>query len=109
MNSHHYGAAGDGVTDSYARYGGASIYEPSAGDRLLADAPARRRRRLIKPASIVVALATIAAGVTAYMVASNAAAAPNPNCTLIVPANPLSAAGLATPYQLTATNADNGP
>jgi hypothetical protein len=38
-----------------------------------------------------------------------AAAAPNPNCTLIVPANPLSATGLATPYQLTATNPANGP
>jgi hypothetical protein len=30
--------------------------------------------------------------------------APNPNCTLIVPANPLSAEGLATPYQLLATD-----
>jgi hypothetical protein len=30
-------------------------------------------------------------------------AAPNPNCTLIVPNNPLSAEGLATPYQLLAT------
>ncbi|HJP77346.1 MAG TPA: hypothetical protein VJ914_23965 [Pseudonocardiaceae bacterium] len=37
-----------------------------------------------------------------------AAAAPNPNCSLIVPANPLSATGLATPYQLTATNPANG-
>jgi hypothetical protein len=34
--------------------------------------------------------------------------APNPNCTLIVPANPLSAQGLATPYQLTATNGKQG-
>lgn len=34
--------------------------------------------------------------------------APNPDCTLIVPANPLSAQGLATPYQLTATNRDKG-
>jgi len=33
-----------------------------------------------------------------------AAATPNPDCTLIVPKNPLTAAGLATPYQLTATN-----
>jgi hypothetical protein len=40
---------------------------------------------------------------------THAAAAPNPNCTLIVPANPLSAKGLATPYQLAATNAANGP
>jgi hypothetical protein len=29
--------------------------------------------------------------------------APNPNCTLIVPANPLTAQGLATPYQLKGT------
>lgn len=33
---------------------------------------------------------------------------PNPNCTLAVPANPLTAAGLATPYQLTATDQGNG-
>jgi hypothetical protein len=31
-------------------------------------------------------------------------AAPNPNCTLIVPNNPLSAEGLAIPYQLLATD-----
>jgi len=31
-------------------------------------------------------------------------AAPNPNCTLSVPTNPLSAEGLATPYQLLATD-----
>jgi hypothetical protein len=31
-------------------------------------------------------------------------AMPNPNCTLIVPTNPLSAEGLATPYQLLATD-----
>ncbi|HWC79165.1 MAG TPA: hypothetical protein VG756_04295 [Pseudonocardiaceae bacterium] len=37
------------------------------------------------------------------------AAAPNPNCTLTVPTNPLSAAGLATPYQLTATDPAMGP
>ncbi len=41
---------------------------------------------------------------------SYADAAPNPNCTLIVPANPLSAQGLATPYQLFAPDAAaNGP
>jgi hypothetical protein len=34
---------------------------------------------------------------------------PNADCTLIVPRNPLSAAGLATPYQLTATDPANGP
>jgi hypothetical protein len=42
--------------------------------------------------------------------ASHAAATPNPNCTLIVPTNPLSAQGLATPYQLFAPDAAaNGP
>jgi hypothetical protein len=35
--------------------------------------------------------------------------ATNPNCTLIVPNAPLSAQGLATPYQLVATNRRNGP
>lgn len=36
-------------------------------------------------------------------------AAPNPDCTLIVPENPLSAKGLATPFQLTATDPNGGP
>ncbi|MEV7776408.1 hypothetical protein [Kitasatospora sp. NPDC086791] len=35
-------------------------------------------------------------------------AQPNMNCTLKVPANPLTAAGLATPYVLSATNAAQG-
>jgi hypothetical protein len=34
--------------------------------------------------------------------------AQNPNCTIIVPNAPLSAVGLATPYQLTATNPGEG-
>jgi hypothetical protein len=33
----------------------------------------------------------------------------NLDCTLVVPPNPLSAQGLATPYQLVATNPANGP
>ncbi|MEU9041396.1 MULTISPECIES: hypothetical protein [unclassified Kitasatospora] len=35
-------------------------------------------------------------------------AQPNPNCTLTVPADPLTAQGLATPYRLSATNAAQG-
>jgi hypothetical protein len=35
--------------------------------------------------------------------------APNPNCTLIVPPAPLTAQGLATPYELVSTNRRNGP
>ena len=39
----------------------------------------------------------------------DAAPAPNPNCTLIVPRDPTGAAGLATPYQLVATDRAAGP
>jgi hypothetical protein len=41
--------------------------------------------------------------------AAAAAAVPNPNCTLIVPNHPLSANGLATPFQLVATDPKGGP
>ena len=41
--------------------------------------------------------------------ATTTAATPDPNCTIIVPANPLTAAGLMTPYQLTATDPAMGP
>lgn len=49
-----------------------------------------------------------AAAATTTTPAAQAAATPNPNCTLIVPANPLSAQGLATPFQLVATDAAMG-
>ncbi|HEX6527825.1 MAG TPA: hypothetical protein VF070_48570 [Streptosporangiaceae bacterium] len=54
-------------------------------------------------------VAAAAAGATHVFSTGKAAAAVNMNCSLIVPANPLSAQGLATPYQLTATNPANGP
>jgi hypothetical protein len=38
-----------------------------------------------------------------------AAATPNANCTLVVPDDPLSARGLASPYQLRATDRRQGP
>ncbi|HET9656265.1 MAG TPA: hypothetical protein VFP72_12990, partial [Kineosporiaceae bacterium] len=41
--------------------------------------------------------------------AAQAAAAVNMDCTLIVPANPTTAQGLSTPYQLVATNPAAGP
>ena len=41
--------------------------------------------------------------------AAAAAAVPNPDCTLIVPPHPLSANGLATPFQLIATDPNGGP
>jgi len=40
---------------------------------------------------------------------SSLVSAQNLNCTIIIPAFPLTAAGLATPYQLTATNPADGP
>jgi hypothetical protein len=46
---------------------------------------------------------------TAAPAAAAAEAAPNPDCTLIVPENPLSAKGLATPFQLVATDPNGGP
>jgi hypothetical protein len=43
------------------------------------------------------------------LIAPAAAADPNPNCSLIVPPQPLTAKGLATPYQLVATDPAAGP
>jgi hypothetical protein len=79
----------------------------------------RKRRKYPTPTVVLVAvsvpvlLGIIAISIFVVMprVHSHAAGAANPNvnCTLVVPANPLSAKGLATPYQLTATDAALGP
>ncbi|HWZ19151.1 MAG TPA: hypothetical protein VNW73_10170 [Ktedonobacteraceae bacterium] len=59
---------------------------------------------------VSLAIALIGAGVFVLPhIGSHAAQAVNGDCTLIVPAQPLTAQGLATPYQLVATNPDNGP
>jgi len=55
------------------------------------------------------ATATATTCPTSTATATTTAATPDPNCTIIVPANPLSAAGLMTPYQLTATDPAMGP
>jgi hypothetical protein len=53
---------------------------------------------------------TMATQSPAVAAAAAAPATPNMNCTLIVPDNPLSAKGLATPYKLFGTDAAaNGP
>jgi len=58
---------------------------------------------------VSLAIALIGAGVFVLPhIESHAAQAVNGDCTLIVPAQPLTAQGLATPYQLVATNPDNG-
>jgi hypothetical protein len=59
--------------------------------------------------SIIIASAFIVGEVILPRFGVDAASAANPNCTLLVPANPLTAAGLATPYQLSSTNAAQGP
>ena len=72
------------------------------------------RRRRFSPLSLIGVAITLAALVVGGLIfvlpriGSHAAGAANGNCTLIVPANPLTAQGLATPYQLTATNAADG-
>src|SRR5712691_9328678 len=56
------------------------------------------------PSGSASAMAAPSAAATATAPAAAAAAAANVNCDIIVPANPLSAQGLATPYQLTGPN-----
>ena len=52
----------------------------------------------------VASSATVTPAATATATAAAATAAANVNCDIIVPANPLTAQGLATPYQLTGPN-----
>jgi hypothetical protein len=72
------------------------------------------RKRRFSPLALVgicvpLVLALIAGIVFVLPHIGSHAAAANGDCTLIVPANPLSAQGLATPYQLVATNQNKGP
>ncbi|MBX5450155.1 MAG: hypothetical protein IRZ24_08815 [Thermogemmatispora sp.] len=76
----------------------------------------RRRRRRFSPlmlAGVLVPLILALAGGALYLIprlsASQAAAPANPDCTLIVPPHPLTARGLATPYQLVASDPARGP
>ncbi len=77
----------------------------------------RGRRRRMSPlmmigisVPVVLVLIATALVVVPRLVATHAAAAAvNPNCSLKLPHNPLSAKGLATPYQLFATDAAQGP
>ncbi len=76
--------------------------------------PASRRRGRLSPLmligmSVPLVLAIIATAVFVLPRLGSHAAAVNMDCTLLVPANPLTAQGLATPYQLSATNPANGP
>jgi hypothetical protein len=67
-----------------------------------------RSRLLFYVALLGLVFAVLAGFLAAPRLSSHAADA-NPNCSLIVPSDPLSAAGLATPYQLVATDPAAGP
>lgn len=76
--------------------------------------PKRRRFSPLGLIGVAVALLVILAAGLYFIVrpvlfSKAANAQPNMDCTLVVPANPLSAKGLATPYQLSATNPKHGP
>src|SRR5438034_10275312 len=69
----------------------------------------RPRRPVLLAAAIAVPLVVgVGAGAVLAATANQPPADPNPNCTLLVPANPLSAQGLATPYRLVATDRRKG-
>jgi hypothetical protein len=78
--------------------------------------PPRRRRRKFPSYMLIGVAITIlllsGAGIYAFInnrTATTLADGDNMDCTLVVPPNPLTAQGLATPYQLKATDSDNGP
>src|SRR5438477_128905 len=71
-----------------------------------------KRKLLLVTALALIGAVSLSLLISAYhshALKSDGGGVPNPNCTLIVPANPLTATGLATPYQLTATDVNNGP
>jgi hypothetical protein len=93
------------------------LTKPRSADIASLSVYRRNRHRKFSPliligVSVTVLLTVIGFGVAATWshTQSHAATALNPNCTIIVPANPLSAQGLATPYLLFAPDAGtNGP
>jgi hypothetical protein len=75
----------------------------------------RRRFSPLVLVGVVVSLAVALVGGVVFVLphigshAAGGAATVNMDCTLIVPLNPLTAQGLATPFQLTATDPNQGP
>src|SRR5437660_4782352 len=72
----------------------------------------RKRFSPLVLVGVIVSLAIALIGAVAFVLphlGSHAADAVNGDCTLIVPAQPLTAQGLATPFQLTATDPGQGP
>ena len=95
-----------------------TLSRPQPTPRPGSNLPKPRRGKRFSPLMLIGILVTlgVVVGAGAFIIsqqktgthaAANAAAV-NMDCSLIVPANPLTAQGLATPYQLVATNANNG-
>jgi len=63
----------------------------------------------MEPLNAAARMTDMAAAAPAAAAAAAAQAVPNPNCTLIVPNHVLTAHGLATPFQLVATDPNGGP
>lgn len=91
------------------------LTKPRDPSKTLSSNASTRRNRRFSPLMLIgvgvtVLVAMIAVGVFAVLPQfSSHAANPNPNCTIVIPPNPLSAQGLATPYQLVATDPAQGP
>ena len=95
------------------------LIKPRDPVKMLQEAVSTRTKHRFSPLmlagiSVPIILILIVVGVIVVPRVTNnthaANAAVNPNCTIVVPPNPLSAQGLATPYQLSGTNAaQNGP
>src|SRR5215475_6566202 len=92
------------------------LTKPRDPSKTLANSMSPRRKRGFSPfmligATVTILIAFVGVGIFAYQqyTDSHAAADPNMNCTVIAPPNPLSATGLATPWQLVATDAAMGP
>jgi hypothetical protein len=89
------------------------LTKPRDPAKVLTQSTHKRRRSPLMLIGVTVTVLIALIGVGVFVMLPNLtkshAAALNMNCTLIVPPNPLSAQGLATPYQLVATNAADGP
>lgn len=66
-------------------------------------------KRILPSVSVAIVIVAVLAGIVVLpRLVAVAAQVPNMDCTLRIPSNPLSAQGLATPYQLSATRASKG-
>ncbi|GCE20572.1 hypothetical protein [Dictyobacter kobayashii] len=91
------------------------LTKPRDPAKMLRNSAHMRRQRRFSPLMLIglaVTAVVMLIGVGVFVIiprlGSHAAAPVNMNCTLMIPANPLTAQGLATPYQLAATDPAQG-